>query len=194
MNILLDTHITIWVATDDDRLSPEAKKIILAPENRIYYSTASVIEVDWKTRSKNNNLGFNTDEYIEMCHDARYIPIALKEEYIAKANHLIWNGESVEHKDPFDRMLLAQAMVEGMKFMTHDRRDFFPRYVEVWEKEEGKKSCQLSKVNKALRGRESRETLRSPRMRVDEAKTPPQIRKIMILIKEPSLWLLTLKE
>ena len=57
-----------------------------------------------------------------MCHDARYIPITLKEEYVAKANHLIWNGEGVEHKDPFDRMLLAQAMVEGMKFMTHDSK------------------------------------------------------------------------
>ena len=120
MNILLDTHITIWISTGDKRLSKSAQNILLAPENRIYYSTASVIEVDWKTKSKKNNLEFSTDDYIEMCHDSRFIPAPLKEQYIVESNHLIWDGIGSEHKDPFDRMLLAQAMVEGMKFMTHD--------------------------------------------------------------------------
>ena len=44
----------------------------------------------------------------------------LKGEHIAAANRLVWDGDDPEHKDPFDRMLLAQAMTEGMKFMTHD--------------------------------------------------------------------------
>ena len=83
MNILLDTHITIWVATGDNRLTEEARQILTASDNRIYYSALSVIEVDWKTKSKKNNLEFGTDEYIKMCHNSGYIPAPLRESYIA---------------------------------------------------------------------------------------------------------------
>ena len=122
MNILLDTQITIWAFTNDKRLSSKAREIMLSPYNILFFSSASVIEVDWKTKSKNNNLEFNTAEYLDICYDAGYIQFPIMGEHIATANHLIWDGEGPEHKDPFDRMLLAQAMTEGMKFMTHDEK------------------------------------------------------------------------
>ena len=56
MNILLDTQITVWAFTNDKRLSAKAREIILSPQNILFFSSASVIEVDWKTKSKNNNL------------------------------------------------------------------------------------------------------------------------------------------
>ena len=122
MNILLDTHIVIWAIANHKFLTEKARTIILNPENTLYYSAASVIEVDWKTKSKNNNLDLTVDQFLQKCRKSRYIAAPLKEEYIVAANHLIWDGEGPEHKDPFDRMLLAQAMTEDMKFMTHDEK------------------------------------------------------------------------
>ena len=52
MNILLDTHIVIWAITDDKRLTKKARDIILDPISNLYYSAASVLEVDLKTKSR----------------------------------------------------------------------------------------------------------------------------------------------
>ena len=120
MNILLDTHIAIWAITDDIRLIKKARDLILDPGNNLYYSAASVFEVDIKTKSRKNNLEFTTDEFVEMCHEAGYIHSPLKETHLLAANKLIWDGEGAEHKDPFDRILLAQAITENMHFMTSD--------------------------------------------------------------------------
>ena len=120
MNILLDTHIAIWAITDDKRLTKKARDLILNPGNNLYYSAASVFEVDIKTKSRKNNLGFTTDEFVEMCHEAGYIHSPLKETHLMAANKLIWEGGGEEHKEPFDRILLAQAITENMHFMTSD--------------------------------------------------------------------------
>lgn len=120
MNILLDTQITVWAFTNDKRLSAKAREIILSPQNILFFSSASVIEVDWKTKSKNNNLEFNTAEYLDICYNAGYIQFPMMGKHVAASNNLVWNGDGPEHKDPFDRMLLAQAMAENLMFMTHD--------------------------------------------------------------------------
>ena len=120
MNILLDTHIVIWAITDDRRLKQNARKLILDSRNNLFYSSASVFEVDIKTKSRHNNLEFTTDEFVEMCHDAGYIQSPMKESHIIGARHLVWKGAGSEHMEPFDRILLAQAMSENMHFMTSD--------------------------------------------------------------------------
>ena len=122
MNILLDTHIVIQAIANHKFLTDEARAIILNPENTLYYSAVSVIEVDWKTKSKSNNLDYTVDQFLQKCRESKYVASPLKEEYIVAANHLIWDGDGFEHRDPFDRMLLAQAMTENMKFMTHDEK------------------------------------------------------------------------
>ena len=125
MNILLDTHIVIWAINNDRKLSEKARDIILDAENDLYYSVASVVEVDMKIKSKKNNLTFTLDQFIQKCKVSGFIPAPLKEEYIIEANRLVWDGDG-DHKDPFDRVLLAQAMIEGMSFMTHD--DKIPKF------------------------------------------------------------------
>ena len=120
MNILLDTHLVVWAINDDRMLTDKARRIILDPENELFFSAATVIEIDWKIRSKKNNLDFTVDEFIQMCRESQFKPTPLKSEHVAATTHLVWDSDSPEHKDPFDRMLLAQAMTEGMKFMTHD--------------------------------------------------------------------------
>ena len=67
MNILLDTHIVIWAINNDRKLSEKARDIILDTENDLYYSAASVVEVDMKIKSKKNNLTFTLDQFIQKC-------------------------------------------------------------------------------------------------------------------------------
>ena len=120
MNILIDTHIAIWAITDDKRLKKKARDLILDPGNNIYYSALSVFEVDIKTKSRTNNLGFTSDEFAALCRQAGYLLSPLTDVHITGANHLEWTGEDDVHKDPFDRILLAQAIAENMRFMTSD--------------------------------------------------------------------------
>ena len=122
MNILMDTHIAIWALADDSRLNKYARELLLDPGNNLYYSALSVLEVDMKSKSRKNNLGFSSKDFVDYCRSAGYIQSPLKEEHITKANDLIWDGNEEEHRDPFDRILLAQAIAENMRFMTADKK------------------------------------------------------------------------
>lgn len=121
MNILLDTHIAVWAITDDPRLSARAREIILDPDNSIYISAVSTLEVNNKRKSKKNNLEFTTEEFIESCNDAGYIQLPLQSKHLQIENTLKWGGSGEEHKDPYGRLLLAQAKAENLRLMTHDQ-------------------------------------------------------------------------
>ena len=120
MNILLDTHIAVWAITDDARLTERAREIILDSDNNIYISAVSTLEVNNKRKSKKNNLEFTTEEFVECCDDAGYIQLPLQSKHLIAENMLKWGGKGEEHKDPYDRLLLAQAKAEGFHLMTHD--------------------------------------------------------------------------
>ena len=121
MNILVDTHIAVWAITDDPRLSKKARDLILDPGNNIYYSTVSTLEINLKRKSKSNNLEFSTEEFVEDCENAGFISLPLLSKHIITEETQVWNRDSEEHRDPFDRLLLAQAKIEKYSFMTHDR-------------------------------------------------------------------------
>ena len=120
MNILLDTHIAVWAITDDPRLSKKAREIILDSDNSLYISAVSTLEVNNKRKSKKNNLEFTTDEFIESCEASGYIQLPLQSKHLRIENTLKWGGKGEEHKDPYDRLLLAQAKAENLHLMTHD--------------------------------------------------------------------------
>ncbi len=122
MKILLDTHIALWAITDDARLSEKARKLLLDPRNRIYLSAVSVLEVNNKRKSKSNNLEFTTAQFVEYCRIAGYIELPLLAEHLLAENELRWKGTGEEHRDPYDRLLLAQARAEGFRLMTHDSK------------------------------------------------------------------------
>ncbi len=116
MNYLLDTHVFLWFATDDMKLSPAAKKIIENGKNNIYLSSASVWELSIKIIIGKLKLKKDLNKFIaENIARYGYIPIPvtiLHALAIAKLPEI--------HKDPFDRMLVAQASVEKMKIITSD--------------------------------------------------------------------------
>lgn len=122
MRVLIDTHIAIWAITDDPQLSPKAREIIENPNNEIYYSVATVWEVTIKHHIHPETFLYDGRYLAEACDDNGYIPILIKLPHVYTVDTLKRPDESPRHKDPFDRLLLAQAKAEGMKFLTHDSK------------------------------------------------------------------------
>lgn len=128
MNLLLDTHVAIWALNDDSALSAKARALILDPDNAIYYSTVSVWEVLIKHARRPENIPFDEVDFAEACRNAGFIPLGLADKHILAVRTLSRPDGSRAHNDPFDRLLLAQAKVESLSFLTHD--ELIPDYGE----------------------------------------------------------------
>ena len=120
MNLLLDTRIAIWALNDDPSLSEKARELILDPDNTIYYSTVSVWEVMLKHSRRPENIPFDERDFSEGCAEAGFVPLSLADKHILAVHTLSRADGAKEHNDPFDRLLLAQAKVENLSFITHD--------------------------------------------------------------------------
>ncbi len=113
MKLLLDTHAFLWWASDSRRLGREAREAIAAAEV-VWVSAASGWEVVIKQGIGRLRLG---DSFVSMVSGSDFdeLPVTLRHtERIA--------GLPPHHTDPFDRMLVAQAQVEGATLVTHDRQ------------------------------------------------------------------------
>ncbi len=120
MNILLDSHILIWALTDDTRLSEKAKKIILDPENQVYFSAVSIWELTMKHMLYPQEITFSGPELNVYCEEAGLIPLELTADDAAQLETLKRPPDAPKHKDPFDRMLICQAKQQEMLFLTYD--------------------------------------------------------------------------
>ena len=129
MNYLGDVHILIWAITDSPKLSKKAREILLSENNNIYYSFSNVWEIAIKHSLHKSNITFSSQRFEEMCKLAGYSFLE------TKCNHAFMvetlkhaDNAPREHRDPFDRLLLAQAKAENMFFLTHD--ELIPFYNE----------------------------------------------------------------
>lgn len=116
MNILLDTHIAIWALSDDERLETKARQLILDPDNFLYFSAISVMEISIKHHKDPENMEWSGSAFYEECLKAGFYTMPFKPKHATLLDDLI----SKYHKDPFDRALIAQARSENMYLMTHD--------------------------------------------------------------------------
>ncbi len=116
MNILADTHILLWSIYDDDKLSDKAKSYLIDGRNRFYYSLISI----WEVAIKNNigKMPIPAEDLLEGCDEMGFVPLPLKKEHILRLRSL----SEWEHRDPFDRMLVAQAEAEKFQFLTEDKK------------------------------------------------------------------------
>ncbi|MBR6849247.1 MAG: type II toxin-antitoxin system VapC family toxin [Lachnospiraceae bacterium] len=116
MNILADTHILLWSIYDDDKLSDKAKNYLIDGRNRFYYSLVSI----WEVAIKNNigKIPIPAEDLLEGCDEMGFVPLPLKKEHIIRLQSL----SEWEHRDPFDRMLVAQAEAEKIHFLTEDKK------------------------------------------------------------------------
>lgn len=120
MKILLDTHMIIWALTDSPKLPPKAKELILQPENDIYFSVISLWEIEMKRLIKPEILPMTAKEASDYCKQSGFKLLSLKENSIYNLQNLYRPDTEPSHKDPFDRILICQAISEDMCFLTHD--------------------------------------------------------------------------
>ena len=115
MKLLLDTHILLWAAGQPDKLSENASALLLETSNVLFFSAASIWEIVIKR-------GFGRDDFkVDPFRLRKQLVVNGYEELGVSSEHAL----AVEllaalHKDPFDRILIAQARTEGMLLLTSD--------------------------------------------------------------------------
>ena len=114
MNLLLDTHVVIWIFANDPRLSGSAITTIADANNQVFVSAATAWEIAIKRAL--GKLEAPRD-YSDGLKRYRFTPLDITTEHA-----LAVEGLPPHHDDPFDRMLIAQANIERLTLVTRDRR------------------------------------------------------------------------
>ena len=115
MNLLFDTQLLIWMAREPARLPDAALRMIADLNNTLHFSAASIWEIAIKHGRNRADFQFDPRKLRMNLLDQDFIEIAITGEHAVIVAQL-----PPIHKDPFDRLLLAQAMVEGLTLLTTD--------------------------------------------------------------------------
>lgn len=118
MRVLLDTHIALWCMYRQKKLSCSSVRIMTDSKNEFYVSLASAWEIEIKHSI--GKLEESSETFISDCKEMGFNLLPISEKHITALSRLEKpiNG----HKDPFDRMLLAQSVSEGLYFLTEDSK------------------------------------------------------------------------
>jgi len=114
VNLLLDTHVFLWWIGEPARLSDEAGAAIADSGTLVHVSAASAWEISIKRAL--GRIDLRDEEFSYGMRESGFAELVVTAEHGLAAGAL-----PVHHRDPFDRMLVAQAMAEGMRLVTHDR-------------------------------------------------------------------------
>lgn len=120
MKILADTHIIIWVLQDSNRLPFRARDLLSDRENEVYFSAVSVWEIAMKHAAHPNELPYTGGTYYKLCLQSGFRLMEASISHILAYESLHRDEKTPSHKDPFDKLLIAQAKTENMIFVTHD--------------------------------------------------------------------------
>lgn len=112
MRLLLDTHVYLWWLADDPSLSARGKSMI-ASATEVYVSSASIWEASIKAGI--GKLDVDIDELVMQIEVSGFLELPIRSKHAAAVRLL-----PPIHHDPFDRMLVAQAICEPLRFLTHD--------------------------------------------------------------------------
>lgn len=115
MNLLLDTHIALWAITDNPKLSTKAREMLLAPRSIVWVSTVNIWEIAIKHSLGREMMPISGQEAVQYFRRAGYQFLSIHPEHAALVENL-----TNHHQDPFDRLLIAQALAEPMRLLTHD--------------------------------------------------------------------------
>ena len=116
MRILVDTHLLLWAAARSRRLSKEARRLLENPLNEVHFSAASLWEIAIKRQLGRNDLRVDARLLRRGLLDNGYSELPIAGDHAVAIDAL-----PAIHSDPFDRILVAQAMVEGIMLVTSDR-------------------------------------------------------------------------
>ncbi|HEY8871475.1 MAG TPA: type II toxin-antitoxin system VapC family toxin [Stellaceae bacterium] len=115
MTLLLDTHLLLWIISQSTRLSQPARELISEPNNELVFSTASIWEVAVKYSRGRDDFKADPRLLRRGLLDNLYRELSITGEHAVAVASL-----PPLHRDPFDRMLVAQSLVEGIMLLTTD--------------------------------------------------------------------------
>ncbi len=119
MNYLLDTHTFLWAIFDTQKLSREAKEVILDPQNSIYVSLVTFWEISLKySLGKLELENISPEELPLVSREAGFETLSLSGKEVSSFHHLTRSS----HKDPFDRLIIWQAIHNDFILISKDRR------------------------------------------------------------------------
>lgn len=117
MSYLIDTHIFLWWLFDDPKLDTTCRDIIRSPDHRIFVSSVSAWEIATKYRiGKLPEAKQLVEQYSQILHQAKFIELTITSAHALRAGSL-----PIAHRDPFDRMIMAQAELESLPVITYDK-------------------------------------------------------------------------
>ncbi len=117
MRVLLDTHILIWLATAPERLSKPTIGDLASPSAAIVFSTVSIWEIAIKRSLNRPDFAVTANAMLRWARERGFEELSLSSEHGIAAGSL-----PPIHRDPLDRALIGQAMVEGVVLLTADAR------------------------------------------------------------------------
>jgi PIN domain nuclease of toxin-antitoxin system len=118
LRLLLDTHVALWAITADKRLTPSIQELIANPANEVWVSAVNVWEIAIKhglARGGLNDMPISGARALAYFREAGYALLSVSPEHAAAVETL-----PRIHADPFDRLLLAQAVTEPLRLVSHD--------------------------------------------------------------------------
>lgn len=116
MKYLLDTHAFVWAVSDVTQITPKVLTVLSGLKAEVFVSSASAWEMSIKHRSgKFPEATLILSDFYKTLAKARFLELMISSEHGMSAGALAW-----EHKDPFDRVLVAQAQLEGCILITSD--------------------------------------------------------------------------
>jgi PIN domain nuclease of toxin-antitoxin system len=115
MKLLLDTHVLLWAAGQPERLPPAARELLDDPRNEPMFSSASLWEIAIKSGLGRDDFQVNARLLRRGLLDNGYGELPISSEHAVAID-----GLPPIHRDPFDRLLVAQSMVEGITLLTSD--------------------------------------------------------------------------
>ena len=124
MRILLDTHVLLWALAEPGRIPEEVREQLVSPDNEVLFSAASIWEIAIKAQIGRLPLSISVEEIVEASLASGFRELPIRSLHAAAVYRL-----PLYHRDPFDRILVAQAMTEPAHLLTVDGK--LARYSEL---------------------------------------------------------------
>jgi len=115
LNLLLDTHVALWAIIDSPKLPKKAREMIESPKSSVWISAATVWEIAIKHSMGRGDMPVSSQDALRYFRESGYRFLLIEPEHAAAVEDL-----PAHHADPFDRILVAQALFEPMRLITHD--------------------------------------------------------------------------
>ena len=126
MRVLLDTHVLLWALSDPTRLDSAIRDRLEDAANEVLFSAASIWEIAIKARLGRADFAVHPEQVAQEARMTGFTELRVSADAAARVANL-----PLHHRDPFDRLLLAQAMAEPARFYTVD--PLLPPYSELVE-------------------------------------------------------------